>query len=148
METDNNRKRDRDEGSEEKPSKRSKVEENDDFSDDSFEFEINLASQKEQYKLSEEKFKNAKARVKEVFDRSIIVEKLDEKNEATEVFHEVDRSPEWVVKDGDLVYAPPDFGTTPIYHSDTLISCTNVANAAGCVRRALLGEFRHFYTYF
>ena len=68
METDNNRKRDRDEGSEEKPSKRSKVEENDDFSDDSFEFEINLASQKEQYKLSEEKFKNAKARVKEVFE--------------------------------------------------------------------------------
>lgn len=141
METDNNRKRDRDEGPENVPSKKSKIEENDDdFSDDSFEFEINLASQKEQYKLSDEAFKNAKAKVKEVFDRSIIVEKLNEKNETTEVFHEVDRSSDWVVKEGDLVYAAPDFGSTPIYHSDTLVSCTNVANAAGCVRRALLSK--------
>ena len=55
METDNNRKREREmESVQELPqAKLSRTDDSDGFSDDSFEFEINLASQKSQYNLSQ-----------------------------------------------------------------------------------------------
>ena len=140
METDNNRKREREmESVQDLPqAKLSKADDSDGFSDDSFEFQINLASQKSQYNLSTEPFKNAKAKVIEAFESSVIAVELDEKNEPKDVFHEIERKPEWVIKEGDYIHAPPEFGSTPIYHSDTLVSCTSVATSTTCVRQGFL----------
>ena len=101
MNSDNDRKREREDDETAPLAKVVKLAESDEedgFSDDSFEFNINLASQ---YELSETPLQG-KARVMEVLDESVIVVKLDEKSgEETCQYHALDRSPEWVVQKGN-----------------------------------------------
>ena len=74
--------------------------------------------------------------VRDVVGQKAVVESLEHK----EKFFEIAIEPEWYLFPGDIVHSPPKFGSVPIAHSDTLVSCTGIATAAICPRHAVLAD--------
>ena len=89
---------------------------------------------------------NGKATVKEILNDSVILECTndggvpEQKTNSKPRYYEIKSRPEWVFEIGDFIHSPPEFGTIPVLHSDTLLSCTNIAIAATCPRRAILTD--------
>ena len=124
----------------------------DDSDDDLFDSQAQIllsqSAVRSKYKISNEII-HGKATVKEILTDSIILECNTIPNTtgdgATEQnsipkYYEIKSRPEWVFEIGDFIHSAPEFGTIPVLHSDTLLSCTNIAIAATCPRRAILTD--------
>ena len=124
----------------------------DDSDDDLFDSQAQIllsqSAVRSKYKISNEII-HGKAIVKEILNDSIILECNTIPNKsgdgATEQnsiskYYEIKSRPEWVFDVGDFIHSAPEFGTIPVLHSDTLLSCTNIAIAATCPRRAILTD--------
>ena len=117
----------------------------DDSDDDLFDSQAQIilsqSAVRSKYKLSNDIIQG-KAIVKEILGDSIILECTngDGAPEQNAKYYEIKSRPEWVFEIGDYIHSPPEFGTIPVLHSDTLLSCTNIAIAATCPRRAILTD--------
>ena len=122
----------------------------DDSDDDLFDSQAQIllsqSAVRSKYKISNEII-HGKAIVKEILNDSIILEcnTIPSGDGATEQnsiskYYEIKSRPEWVFEVGDFIHSAPEFGTVPVLHSDTLLSCTNIAIAATCPRRAILTD--------
>mgnify|MGYP000375513030 CR=1 FL=1 len=60
--------------------------------------------------------------------------------ESDEKYYEIKIDPDWCLQVDDIVHGPPTFGSVPIAHSDTLVSCTGISTAAICPRHAVLAD--------
>ena len=94
----------------------------DEFDDDMFE-SLSMESQSK-YPVSDQLF-SGRGKVVDRGYGCVIVEQ-------NEKFYEVKVKDEWYLHEGDIVHSAPTFGSVPIAHSDTLVSCTAVAQAASC----------------
>ena len=64
-----------------------------------------------EYDISSEPFENKKAKVVSINSNppTAIVQILDEKGEDVDEFHEVQICDGWIIREGDFIYAPPEF---------------------------------------
>lgn len=94
----------------------------DEFDDDMFE-SLSMESQNK-YPVLDQPF-SGRGKVVDRGYGCVIVEQKGK-------FYELKVKDEWYLHEGDIVHSAPTFGSVPIAHSDTLVSCTAVAQAASC----------------
>ena len=117
----------------------------DDLFDSQAQILLSQSAVRSKYKISNEII-HGKAIVKEILNDSIILEcntkpsgdGATEQNSISK-YYEIKSRPEWVFDVGDFIHSAPEFGTIPVLHSDTLLSCTNIAIAT-CPRRTILTD--------
>jgi hypothetical protein len=108
-----------------------KVDEFDDEFDEELSFDVLELCSQSKYEISRNKFQG-RGKVVEIkgLNRATVEDKKGE-------YHNVEIEPTWGLEMGDFIHSPPVFGSVPIAHSDTLVSCTGIATATSCPRQGL-----------
>ena len=108
----------------------------DDFDDD-MTFEALSMSSQNKFNLSHEPF-SGRGKVVDLGYDCVVVEQKGK-------FYEIKSKDEWYLHEGDIVHSAPTFGSVPIAHSDTLVSCTAVAQAATCEVEKIFFDIGAYY---